>query len=313
MNFRHLRAFVAVAEELSFTKAARRLHISQPPLSRQIQQLERDIGVRLFDRGPRRIALTDRGRLLLDDARRLGTIADAFVDAAQRVKRKNAGMVRIGIAWGLWKAVYRIRTLYAKEHPAVEITGEDLGVHADSLHPVDAFRRQRIDVALTRAAVDGRAIECAPLFHERITMLVREDHPLARSRAVGLPQLIGEPLLLFDRRLSPVLYDTVLGLYAAAGLAPRIVHTQTSPMEQAGLMLVASGEGIYPSVSGRFTQANTVPGIAALPLTEAQATIPVLLAWRSDERSAPVLRFVEVAQAAFGPPRRPVPPLRRRG
>lgn len=304
MNLRHVRAFVAVAEELSFTNAARRLHISQPPLSRQIQQLEREVGVRLFVRGPRHIELTDRGRLLLDEARRLSAIVDEFVETAQRVKRKSAGVLRIGIAWGLWTALNRIRAQYAKDHPGVEITGEDLCLRGDSLTPADAFRRQRIDVALIRAPVDAPSVQCESLFHERIVMLIRSDHPLARARSVTLRQLTQEKLLLFERKLSPVLYDRILELYAAADVAPRIVHTKTSPIEQAGLMLVASGEGVYPSTSSRFTQPHAAIGVAEVPLAEPNASIPMLLAWRSDDASPAVSDFVEVARHVFATCRR---------
>ncbi len=301
MNLRHVRAFVAVAEELSFTKAARRLHISQPPLSRQIQQLEREVGVRLFVRGPRRIELTDRGRLLLDEAKRLSAIVDEFLETAQRVKRKSAGVLRVGIAWGLWTALNRIRTHYAKDHPGVEITSEDLCLRGDSLTPTEAFRRQRIDVALMRAPVDAPSVDYETLFSERIVVLIRSDHPLARARHVTLQQLTNEKLLLFERKLSPVLYDRILELYAAAGIVPRIVHTKTSPIEQAGLMQVASGEGIYPSVNSRFTQPHAAIGVAELPLAEPDASIPVLLAWRRDEAAPAVSDFVASARQVFAP------------
>ena len=299
MNLRHVRAFVVVAEELSFTNAARRLHISQPPLSRQIQQLEREVGAKLFIRRPQRIELTDRGSLLLDEARRLGAIADEFIETAHNVKRRSTGVVRIGMAWGLWSALNCIRTRYAKDHPGVEITGEDLCLRSDSLYPADAFRRQRIDVALLRAPVDVPLIEAEPLFDERIVALIRDDHPLARSGSVRLCQLTGETLLMFERKLSPVLYDKVLEMYAAADVAPRIVHTKTSPIEQAGLMRVASGDGMFPGVSSPFTQSQAAKGVAALVLSDPGATIPVLLAWRSDEASPAVLQFVDAAREVF--------------
>jgi DNA-binding transcriptional LysR family regulator len=304
MNLRHVRAFVVVAEELSFTNAARRLHISQPPLSRQIQQLEREVGAKLFIRRPQRIELTDRGSLLLDEARRLGAIADEFVETAQSVKRRSSGVVRVGIAWGLWHALNRIRVRYAKDHPDVEITVEELCVRNESLYPADAFRRQRIDVAMMRAPLEAPLIESEPLFDERIAMLVREDHPLARASSAGLCQLTNETLLMFERKLSPVLYDRVLEMYATAGVTPRIVHTKTSPIEQAGLMLVASGDGIFPIVSSRFTQPHTAPGVAALALADPKARIPVMLVSRSDEASPAVMQFADAARQSFAP-RRP--------
>jgi DNA-binding transcriptional LysR family regulator len=309
MNLRHVRAFVVVAEELSFTNAARRLHISQPPLSRQIQQLEREVGAKLFIRRPQRIELTDRGTLLLEEARRLGAIADEFVETAQSVKRRSTGVVRIGISWGLWTALNRVRTRYTKDHPDVEITVEDLCSRGDSMTSCDAFRRQRIDISLTRAPVEVAQVENEPLFDERIVMLIREDHPLTRSRAVGLCQLTNETLLMFERKLSPVLYDKVLELYAAAGVTPRILHTKTSPIEQAGLMLIASGEGIFPSNSSKFTMTQAAKGVAQLPLADPKAALPVMMSWRSDETSPAILEFVSVARQAFATQRTTVSEL----
>jgi DNA-binding transcriptional LysR family regulator len=299
MNLRHVRAFVVVAEELSFTNAARRLHISQPPLSRQIQQLEREVGAKLFIRRPQRIELTDRGSLLLEEARRLGAVSDEFLETAQSVKRRSTGVVRIGMSWGLWAALNRVRTRYARDHQDVEITIEDLCLRHDSMTSADAFKRQRIDVALTRASVEAAGIENEPLFDERIVMLAREDHPLAHSRSVGVCQLAKETLLMSERKLNPSLYDTVLEMYATAGVAPRIVHTKTSPYQQAGLMLIATGEGIFPSISSKFTQPHSANGVAALPLSDPHATIPVVLSWRSEETSPAILEFVSAARQAF--------------
>ena len=299
MNLRHVRAFVVVAEELSFTNAARRLHISQPPLSRQIQQLEREVGAKLFIRRPQRIELTDRGTLLLEEARRLGAIADEFLETAQSVKRRATGVVRIGLSWGLWSALNRVRARYSKDHPDVEITVEDLCLQHDSMTSADAFRRQRIDVAVTRASVEAPGIENEPLFDERIVMLAREDHPLAHARGVGLCQLSKETLLMFERKLNPTLYDKVLEMYATAGVAPRIVHTKTSPYQQAGLMLIATGEGIFPSIRSKFTQPHSANGVAALALSDPHAKIPVMISWRGDETSSAILQFVDTARQAF--------------
>ena len=299
MNLRHVRAFVVVAEELSFTNAARRLHISQPPLSRQIQQLEREVGAKLFVRHPQGIQLTDRGSLLLEEARRLGAIADEFLETANSVCRRSTGAVRIGMSWGLWPALNRVRTRYAKDHADVEITVEDLCLRHDSMTSADAFRRQRVDVALTRASVEAAGIENEPLFDERIVMLAREDHPLARARGVGLCQLSKETLLMFERKLNPALYDKVLELYATAGVAPRIVHTKTSPYQQGGLMLIATGEGIFASISSKFTQRHSANGVRALALSDPHVTIPVMLSWRSEETSPAVIEFVAAARQAF--------------
>ena len=305
MTLRHLRAFMAVAEELSFTGAARKLHISQPPLSRQIQQLEVEVGDQLFLRSAQGIELTDKGRVFLHEARQLTVIADEFLETAQRVRREGMGAVRVGIDWGLWNAINRIRTHHAMQHPGVEIIGEDLRTHGELHEPGQAFRRHRIDVALTRMAVNAPAIECQTLFHERVVVLIREDHPLVELGAVRLRQLAAEPLLITDRKGGPVLCEKVQALYASAGVTPRAVHTRTGPVAQSGLMLVASGEGIYLSVSSPFTQPHAAPGVAELTLDEPNATVPVMLAFRRDERSAAAVNFVTSAREAFRTSRSP--------
>ena len=299
MTFRHLRAFVAVAEELSFTGAARKLHISQPPLSRQIKQLEQEIGVKLFLRRSHGIELTDRGRVFLAEARRLSAIANEFLQTAQRLRREGIGVVRIGTAWGLWKALNRLRVHHAKHHPAIEITVEDLWSRGELHDVADALRRHRIDLALTRVPVDAPSVESEPLFQEQIVVLIREGHPLARRRTARLRDIAAEMLLMPHRKTSPLLHDRILALYAAAGIAPRIVHTQTSPDSQSGLLQVASGDGVYLSVNSAFTQPHAAHGVAELTLDEPHATTPMLMAWRRDEASRPVLNLIASARAAF--------------
>jgi DNA-binding transcriptional LysR family regulator len=299
MTLRHLRAFMAVAEELSFTGAARKLHISQPPLSRQIQQLEQEIGVKLFLRRSHGIELTDRGRVFLAEARRLSAIANEFLQTAQRLRREGIGVVRVGAAPGLWKAMNRLRVYHAKRHPAIEITVEDLWSRGELHNVADALRRHQIDIALTRVPVDAPSVESEVLFQEQIVVLIREAHPLARADTVRLREIGGETLLMPDRKTSPLLHDRILALYAAAGVTPRMVPTQTSPESQSGLLQVASGDGIFLSVGSPFTQPHAARGVAELPLDEPHATTPMLMAWRRDEASRPVLNFIASARDAF--------------
>lgn len=300
MTLRHLRAFMAVAEELSFTGAARRLHISQPPLSRQIQQLETEIGVKLFLRSSQGIALTDKGRLFLQEARQLTMIADDFLDTAHRVRREGTAAVRVAIDWGLWKAVNRIRTHHVRQHPSVEVVAEDLRRDGSLQEPAHAFRRHYTDVALTRTPVEGETIECEPLFHEHLVVLIRDDHPLAGAGTVRLRQLTGETLLMPERDLGLVSCEKTHALYAAAGLKPRIAQTRTGPLAQSGLMLVASGDGVYLSVGSAFTQSQAAEGVASLTLEEPNASLPVLLAYRRNESAGAAVDFVKSAFDVFG-------------
>jgi DNA-binding transcriptional LysR family regulator len=300
MTLRHLRAFMAVAEELSFTGAARKLHISQPPLSRQIQQLEKEIGVTLFVRRSHGIELTDRGRVFLAEARRLSGMANEFLQTAHRLRREDIAIVRIGSAWGLWKAMNQLRVHHARRHPGIEIVVEDLATRGDAHGVADVLRRQQMDLALTRVPVEGSGIHCEVVFEEQIVVLMRESHPLARAHAVRLRQLAEETLLMPDRKASPVLHDRVLALYVSAGVTPRVVHTQTTPDAQSGLLQVASGDGIFLSVASPFTQPHAVHGVAEVALDEPHAATPMFLAWRKDETSKSVLNFVSSARHVFG-------------
>jgi DNA-binding transcriptional LysR family regulator len=153
--------------------------------------------------------------------------------------------------------------------------------------------------------VDTPSIECKPLFHERFIVLIRDDHPLARARVVRLRQLANETLLMYERKSAPVLYDKILSLYSAAGVTPRIVHTPSTPIDQSGLMMVASGDGIYLSVTSRFTQPHAAVGVAELAVNEPNAVNPVLLAWRRDEASVAVCDFVKSAREVFPCPVHP--------
>ena len=299
MTLRHLRAFMAVADELSFTGAARKLHISQPPLSRQIQQLEKEVGVKLFLRRSHGIELTDRGRGFLAEARRLNGIANDFLQTAQRLRRDGIGVVRVGTGWGLWKAINRLRLHHARRDAGVEITVEDPLRSGEQQNPADALRRRQIDVALTRLPIATPAIACEVAFTEQIVVLLRENHPLSGARTLRLRQVADETLLMPDRKAAPALYDRVLALYAAAGVTPRVVHTRSTPDAPSGLLQVASGEGIHLTAASPWTQPHAVNGVAEVPLDEPNATTPMFLAWRRDETSRHVLNLVASARDVF--------------
>jgi DNA-binding transcriptional LysR family regulator len=299
MDFRHLRAFLAVADESSITRAARRLNISQPPLSRHIQQLEQEIGVTLFIRRPRGVELTVRGRALLDQARRLHTAAETFLETARSAKRDLIGIVRLGVPWGLWEAINRIRGEHARRFPGVEIKTEDLAAPWEPLRPRDAFRLRRVDITLARSDAYEAGFESATLFHEQMVVLLSEDHPLAARPSVRLAELANETLLLYDRDDLNGLHDKTLALYAAAGVKPHTIDTEGGPIVQAGWMLVASRRGIYMSVGSPYTWSHRASGVIALPLDEPNASVPVQLLWRKRESSQTVLNLVNSARAAF--------------
>jgi DNA-binding transcriptional LysR family regulator len=297
MDFRHVNAFIAVAEELSLRRAGRRLGVSQPALSRQVQQLEQELGLTLFVRHPDGIELTHHGTLMLDQARRLASAATRLADNVRAAESHRRGAVRLGIPWGLWPAVNRIRRHHASRMPGVAVLGEDMV----SWVQADALRQRRIDAGLVRPPVDTRDLRCEPVFNECVVVVLPATHPLAGRGGVRLRELASERLLLHERDLAPGIYDKIFELYASAGITPRVVPTSASPATPAGMIQVASGKGIYLGLGS--LAAGETAGIAMVRLDEPRASLPVCVAWRAAESSPVVLQFIEsVREALSGQP-----------
>jgi len=157
VELRHVRYFIAVAEYLNFSKAAQQLHIAQPPLSRQIRQLEEDLGVTLFLRNKRSVALTKAGQIFLDEARKLIVQAGHAMEAARHAQKGECGVVRIGIASGLGGVVSRVVFEHRKRLPAVEIECRDVFSSLQN----DALRKGEIDIGFLRPPLDQLNLDCA--------------------------------------------------------------------------------------------------------------------------------------------------------
>jgi len=292
MELRHLRAFVAVAEEGTFTRAARRLHLSQPPLSKQVRQLEHELGTSLFVRRRDGIELTRDGAVLLERAQAALTAVREFEDVTKSVTSR-ARPLRVGIGWGLWEAVERIRSHHAKRFPEVRVAAEDLCTERSSA------QERRLDVAVLRRPVDERLYESERLFDEQFVALLAQTHALASRKSVKLAELAAEPLLMYDRCLGPGVYDKTLELHQAAGIRPQVVGGQPPPYTQGAMMLVASGEGYYVGIASPFTQTHRASGVAVVPLNEPLARLDVRIAWQKGETSLAVRDFVRSARDVF--------------
>ena len=295
MEFRHLRYFIAVSETLNFTKAAQRLHIAQPPLSRQIRQLEEEIGVKLFIRDRRKVELSDAGRVSLVEARNLIQQAANAIEAAHRAQKGEMGTVRIGIGLGLGENVNRALIEHSKRFPEVDVQVKDI----PSSVQIEALRERKIDAGFLRPPIDLINLASEAIFKEPFMVLLRKSDPLARRKKVRLRELAHEALLLHEREISVGVYDKVLELYRQAGVAPKIIQTRTGPYEEAGAILVASGKGIYVGVGGVLSHPVFGSGVIAVPLDEPEATIEVHVAWRKDEKSAAVFAFLDSVRRAF--------------
>jgi len=254
MDFRHLRAFIAVAEESSVTKAAERLHISQPPLSRHIKQLEDELGITLFIRHRQGVTLTTAGQRLLEKARALASAAADFYESAGQTTRNDSNRVRLGIGWGLWETVNSIRLASARQFGNTTIEATDV---LCAEHYNQQLQEGALDVVFGRPYFETAALEAVPLYQEPMLAVLSADNPLASRPTLSIRDLANETLLLYDRHVSPYVYDKVLDVYAKAGVTPKVVPTpEAGPYNQAGLMLALSvviGRGGVPSSAATST------------------------------------------------------------
>jgi DNA-binding transcriptional LysR family regulator len=298
VELRHLRYFVAVADQLNFSRAAQQLHIAQPPLSRQIRQLEDEIGVQLFVRNKRRVELTNAGRVFLEEAKKLIVEARNAVDLARHAQQGQGGRIKIGIASGLGGVVNRVVADYCRRFPAVDIECRDVFSTVQN----EALRERKIDIGVLRPPVDRVHLECEMLFEEWFTVVLPKTHPLAKRRAVRLSEIANEPLIVFDRSFSSGLHDKIAELYRKQGFTPHLMVTHAEAHEEAGTIMVAAGKGIYIGVGAIVTRSVQGAELAGVRLKEPDAKIEVYAAWRKEEASTAVFAFLESVRSVHRMP-----------
>jgi DNA-binding transcriptional LysR family regulator len=296
MDLHQLREFIAIAESGSFSKAARRLRIAQPPLSRHIRSLEQELGVKLFVRTAVGVEITPEGSLLLAQARVVLDDTSALIELASRTKLGLASTLRVAMAPGLCEVVNQIRVHLVAGSARLGIEGTDM----PSSRQYEALRRRTIDVGLLRHVPEEPGIASTPLFAERFVVMMSAASPLASRRSVRLKQLAGQRLLLQDRDWAALAHDKLLSLYVAAGFTPSFVTLQAIPGNQASMLSVASGEAICFALAGPLSRSyQAVSGVEVVPLDEPGAELSVQMAWRTNEVSPLVCGFLRAAREVF--------------
>jgi DNA-binding transcriptional LysR family regulator len=297
VELRHIRYFIAVAEQLNFSKAAQNLHMSQPPLSRQIHQLEEELGVQLLVRNKRRVELTRAGRVFLGEAKRLVVLAERASEAAQRAELEDARTFRVGIGAGLGRSAGGVVVEHHKLFPSIDIECKDIFSSLQN----EALCRREIDVAFMRPPVDRVSLDCVVLFEERFVVLMPRTHRLAGNESVRFADIAEEPLILFNRGHSTGLHDKILGMYSSRGLTPHLTMTRAEAHEEAGAITVASGKGIFIGAGTILKVSETAYGreLAVARLDEPEAKIEVCMAWRQDETDPNILAFLDTACRCF--------------
>lgn len=294
MELRHLRYFVAVAEELHFGRAAQRLGIRQPPLSQQIKALEADLGVSLFDRDSRKVRLTAAGEALFPAARDLLDAARLAERATRRAGRGEAGELTLGFVGSATNLLLpQALRGFRQRYPRITLRLREL----TTTQQVHALKDGLLDVGLLRppllgAEADGLHVQ--PVTAERLVAVLPDDHALARQRLVAAADLAEEPFVLFPRALGPGLHDQILRYCAEAGFTP--VVAQEAVQMQTVVALVAGGLGVsfVPSSVARTRR----PGAVFRPLRPQTRVVHLAVAHRADTTNPVVGNFISAVIAA---------------
>jgi DNA-binding transcriptional LysR family regulator len=285
---RHLQAFVVVAEEKHFGRAAERLNIAQPPLSQQIRRLEASLGVELFARTTRRVDLTAAGAAYLDRARAILAAVDSAAEEARRVAAGAIGHLSIGcVGSATYSLLPALSRRLADDLPGVEFSLRGEMLVADQLA---ALHAGEIDLALLRSPVSDGTLSVTPLRKERLVVAVPSGHRLTRRRQLRIADLGGTDLIVHSAGRRSAMYDVVLRLFADAGHAPRIRHEvgETSTL----VTLVAGGLGV--AIVPEPVRALTLDGVEFRPLVRPTASVELAAAHLAERRDPHLLRTLEV-------------------
>ncbi|MEG4227426.1 LysR family transcriptional regulator [Microcoleus sp. N9_B2] len=292
MELRHLRYFIAVAEELNFTRAAEKLHIAQPPLSQQIQHLEAELGFQLFRRTKRTVVLTEAGQLFFEESQKILQQVDRAIQLGRQTSRGELGQLTIGfVSSAAHNVVPAILQAFRTRCPAVKLELHELTTNEQ----LQRLREGRIDIGFVRPPVEEDGINSEIVFREPLIVALPETHPAADRAQVELRELSTEPFILFPRSQAPGLYDAIVSLCQQAGFSP--IAAQEAIQMQTIVSLVAAemGVAIVPASMQNFQRS----GVVYKSLPESTCIVAIALIWRSDPTAA-VQRFLEVARQISG-------------
>jgi DNA-binding transcriptional LysR family regulator len=287
MELRHLRYFLAVCEELHFGRAAKRLHISQPPLSQQIRQLEEDLHVQLFYRTRRKVELTDAGRVFAGEARLILQQVERATGLAVEANRSKLSRLVVACSPANVDVVLKILKEFAKRYPKIHIVVKSLVTPRQ----VEALRNGRIDIGFLTLPVDSEGLVIETILQERLVVALPEKHPLAARRRIPLRALAGETLIIFPLYMSPGRFELIARMCQTAGLSLHVVHEVDNIHTM--LELISSGFGVSlmrASVAGIRKKGVVFRELQHSPSVETG------VAYRREHRSKALLLLIDIAK-----------------
>ena len=289
MELRSLRYFVVLAEELHFGRAARRLAITQPPLSIAIRNLETELDVQLLVRDRRRVALTEPGRAFLDQARVVLARASDAIDTVRAASRGEAGRLAIGF---MSASIYTVLPLalreFASSHPGVRLELRELTLPQQFA----ALEKGDIHVGFIRPQPMEAEFSSAILLQEPLVAALPSGHSLTRNRRVRAQSLAREPFVMFQRSPGLVLHDIVLKFCLQQGFSPHVVQEASQTHAVIGLVSAGIGVALVPSSA----QEIRLRGVELRPLAERSPQVGTALAWRSHDDSPALKAFIATAK-----------------
>lgn len=292
IDIRQLRYFVAVVDHGSFRAAAQALHISQPPLTRQIQQLEEAIGAQLLARHPRGVETTEAGAAFHEDATNILDLLERAAARARMTGRGQMGRLDVGVfGSAVLNTVPRIMKAFRALYPEVEVILHNM----DRETQLRALRERRISIGLNRFFDEEPGLSWEPLYTERLFAVVPASHPLAARATMRFVDLAAEPLIFYPRTPRPTGFTyELLRLFHDRGIAPNVVQDVDDVLT--AVALVSSGLGVCFAVeSARNLQ---LPGVSYVPFdAEENTRFDLSIIWREDDGSPQVAAFLEVARA----------------
>jgi len=295
VELRHLRYFIAVAEELNFTRAAARLRTAQPSLSQQIRQLEKSVGAQLLDRSRHHVTLTNAGRIFLRQARDILGRVEHARRLAQQAADGRAGDMSVGTFPSADIRILPVlRSLIAANLPDLRLI-----LHSRyAVDPIAGLKSGELDVAFMRGPLETEGLDGTELLREGLVIVLPAHHPLARRRRIPVSSLDDLPCITLERSLAPTLHDTAAALYRQAGIRMHAVSSADNVLGHLQMVQEGLGFALLPDSIGALLP----QGVTFRPLDcDPQPSMPVVIAWKSGNSSRLVREFVQLARRCCAP------------
>ncbi len=296
MELRHLRYFITVATQLHFGRAAEQLHIAQPPLSKQIQDLEKELGFELFTRTKRSVALTPAGQVFLVEVNQIFQQLDRAIDIGGKTSRGELGQISIGF---VGSATYNILPVMLQQfrdrYPDVQIELHELTTDRQLIW----LREGKIDIGSIRPPIVDRNLVSQIIFQESFVVALPTNHHLATVAEIDLASLATEPFILFPRELAPGLYDPIISICQAVGFSPRVVQECIQMQTIVSLVSANMGVSILPESIQEASRQGVVYKPIRVGTVSVEKLAAIALVWRINDRSPTVNRFLEVVLGEY--------------